>query len=224
MKLDIYRNIGIALLVITGHVAITPAETQVSAHKEAAQTSVERQSGQVLDNQILEMVLSDLLKNPDFLQTTGFRDIVLSVETPGQPLNSDLFLSSSAKPAPAIPTDVRTNLQKRNSEVVPVPSYRHEYTLVRHRWTNYHPSNERILVRDISPFRRDVRGWSKFRNAYPDARGYVIAWLPGYSKDKKTALLHFLVGPSAHGAVGTYLLTSDGKKWAIKWRSIQHFL
>jgi hypothetical protein len=116
------------------------------------------------------------------------------------------------------------NVQKRNHVVAYLPPWANTSPPPSTSWCDYQPSNKRILVRDVSSFGGGIEGWAKFIEEYPAARGYIIAWLPGYSKDKKTAILHFSIGPSAHGGVGTYLLVNARNKWKIKWHNIQNFL
>jgi hypothetical protein len=41
-----------------------------------------------------------------------------------------------------------------------------------------------------------------FSSYLAKARGFVVASLPGYSRDGRTALMCFVIGPSGHGAAG----------------------
>jgi hypothetical protein len=59
----------------------------------------------------------------------------------------------------------------------------------------------------------------KFWEKYADSWGYVYAFLPGYSKDGKTAVVIFDDGPSPHGAQVTYLMVKAEEGWKIKWRN-----
>ena len=59
----------------------------------------------------------------------------------------------------------------------------------------------------------------KFWEKYPDSWGYVYAFLPGYSKDGKTAIVIFEEGPSPHGAQVTYLMVKTEEGWKIRWRN-----
>ena len=55
--------------------------------------------------------------------------------------------------------------------------------------------------------------WLKsFWESYPNARGFVRAYLPGYSEDANQALVRAGVGPSAHGAMLTALMEKQGEK------------
>ncbi len=60
-------------------------------------------------------------------------------------------------------------------------------------------------------------GIVEFERAHPNARCWVSAWLPGYSKDGKQAIVRANIGPWAHGATVTMFLEKDGDKWTVKW-------
>ncbi len=63
----------------------------------------------------------------------------------------------------------------------------------------------------------------EFSSQFPKARGYVETLLPGYSRDGLAALVVFTFGPTAHGAVGYYLLRKVEGRWVIIERSIGYF-
>lgn len=59
-------------------------------------------------------------------------------------------------------------------------------------------------------------GWNEFHTQYPDARGYIALTLPGYSADKKTALMtidRHSGGRSGSGAL--VVLTKKNGIWQI---------
>jgi len=85
--------------------------------------------------------------------------------------------------------------------------------------TRCQPSNPNILVRSLSQVDQDLGFCSQF----PDARGYVESFLPGYSRDGRTALVLFSFGPTPHGAIGCYLLSKTNGRWEIIERSIGNF-
>lgn len=58
----------------------------------------------------------------------------------------------------------------------------------------------------------------------PTARATVEGWLPGYSADGDTAVLRFWFGPTAHGAVATYLLVRRDGKWLVEQRNFAFFM
>ena len=70
---------------------------------------------------------------------------------------------------------------------------------------------------------KQYRAYSALGAAHPKARGWVHAYLPGYSKDGSRAIVRAGVGPSAHGATLTALLEKRGDKWVVKWHYIAFY-
>jgi hypothetical protein len=62
-----------------------------------------------------------------------------------------------------------------------------------------------------------------FARAFPEARGWLAAFLPGYSPDCSQAIVRAWVGPSPHGSLATALLRRRGDEWLIEWCDIVHF-
>jgi hypothetical protein len=113
-----------------------------------------------------------------------------------------------------IPAEIRAEMRRRNPKD-------------RISLRGFKPSSDRILVRDIDEWkrRRDFPdNIAEFRARYPNARGYVEAWLPGYSKDGQAAVMRGGVGPLDHGAVTTYMVVKKARRWAVLWRSVAHFV
>ncbi len=164
-----------------------------------------------VDHEIYDVVLTDLLEYQEFDPAThggGVKKtkIVLSDTSEGQ-LDDDFILHGFyAGQEKDVPSDVRRDLPRRNPE-------RTRYSL-----TGYRPSNPSILLRDLS----HSRGF-EFGDEFPDARGYVVPHLPGYSEDGRTAVFLFSFGPTAHGAVGFYLLRKENGRWEIVLRHLGYF-
>jgi hypothetical protein len=57
-----------------------------------------------------------------------------------------------------------------------------------------------------------------FEDVYPSARGWISAWVPGYSKDGHTAVVRAQVGPCDHLATLTAILKQLNGKWVVIWR------
>ena len=76
---------------------------------------------------------------------------------------------------------------------------------------------------DLSAVWGQRRGYGSFAAAYSKARGWLQAYLPGYSKDGARAIVRAGVGPSAHGAMLTALLEKSGDKWLVKWHYIARY-
>jgi hypothetical protein len=62
-----------------------------------------------------------------------------------------------------------------------------------------------------------------FCTKFPDRLGYIEAYLPGYSRDGKSALFVFRFGPDPHDALGFYVLEKANEGWEIRWRRFVHF-
>lgn len=167
-----------------------------------------------VDRQIFEIVLADAIASEEFVTMANSRKrkqkIVLAAKTAG---SSGLLLSDAQIRADTrdddekkIPSDVLADLQERNS--------RGSISL-----TEFRPASPDIIVDDVSK----LVEFDSFEERYPDAKAFVFAWLPGYAKDGRTAILRFYFGPTSHGATGIYFLTKVDGKWTIKWRSVAHY-
>lgn len=85
--------------------------------------------------------------------------------------------------------------------------------------------DQRVVVADVATeLKRDEwMSFNAFEKAYPRARGYAEAFLPGYSKDGSLAVVRAWVGPSPHGAMATVLVERSDGKWSVKWCYIVGF-
>jgi hypothetical protein len=162
------------------------------------------------DRQILEVVLLDLIDFDEFNPWPGpgkKTSIVLYQETAGlSGFLSDDQLDADSDGTNQVPGFLRADLRRRNSGE-PVSLRRLK------------PSSPRILVGDLS----GLSWFGDFETRYPQARGYVEPWLPGYSKDGETAVLRACVGPTPHGATTTYLLTKKRGRWTVVWRTVAYY-
>ena len=95
----------------------------------------------------------------------------------------------------------------------------------------YKPSSPKIVVeklipQTISDFSSGKVLTEKEANRYRfsatlDCGGvFVVAWLPGYSKDGNTAVFRAWFGPTAHGGTLTYKLVNKDGKWTVVWRDV----
>lgn len=162
------------------------------------------------DRQILEVVLLDLIDFDEFSVFVKGKKakIVLAQKTAGTSgLLSDGQLNGEShdKEPYLIPADLRADLRRRNPKEPVILS-------------GFKPSSPKILLRDLSGLRRD-----EFEEKYPDARGYAEAWLPGFSKDGRTAVLRAYFGPTPHGATATYLLEKRDGRWTVVWRKVAYY-
>lgn len=175
------------------------------------------------DRRVLEAVLLHLLADPEFDRTrvpaADGAVVVLHTRTPTKTgLLSSRQMHSDMGSHP-LPGDVEEDLLRRNTPSERKPG---SYEAVTASFTNLKFS-ARIVVADLDE--KLGRHWfAGFREAYPKARGFVHAFLPGYSKDGTRAVVRAWVGPSPHGASVTALLEKHGDAWVVKWHHIARYL
>ena len=164
------------------------------------------------DYDLFDIVLLELIENSDF-----FGEGALS-RGAGK---SQIVFGDTTLPGPSefrwplkywmternVPLDLAEELLRRN------PSKK------RFVLPNYQPSSPNILVRDLTRVDEDIG----FLTQFPDARGYVKAFLPAYSPDGRSALVVFFFGPTPHGAAGLYFLRKTNGRWRIVERRIGYF-
>jgi hypothetical protein len=189
---------------LTGNPAGPPPKGQPEAKEQTASKD---------DLQILDVVVIELSHSKVFETETGAgkkTKIVVGDTT----LGSSGFLSdnqldgeSHNREPHLIASEIRNDLRRRNTKD-PVSLAR------------FAPSIPNALVSDLSGLKTGL----DFERKYPEARGYVEAWLPGYSKDRQTAVLRLWYGPTSHGATATYLLVKKGGRWTVVWSRMVHYL
>lgn len=156
---------------------------------------------------VLEVVLTDLRTFGNFGRTRNKNgQIVLHFATDDRPFKNSI--------------DRQTEGEARNrGHTIPADAYKHLVRRNDRAWffRAFTPLSDAIIVADIDPISNN-RNWQAFETAYPDAKGWVEARLPGYSRDGRLAVVRGFVGPTAHGATVTYLLEKDGETWTVRWR------
>jgi hypothetical protein len=165
------------------------------------------------DHEIFDILLLDLIGNKDFTPATGGRGVKKSqIVFDGTTVGGIGYAWAEAccgdDVRKKIPRDVRYDVLKRNPD-----GKRYSLAL-------YHPSNPNILLVDLRPTDLD---FLEFCRQYPNARGYVEAYLPGYSPNGQEAVVLFRCGPTEHGAQGAYFLIKTSGRWEIAWRDIYYF-
>lgn len=175
------------------------------------------------DRQVLNSLLSFLLTSTNFNLTgvaTNGTTVVLHARTPEKTgfLHSSQMRADIAKQI--LPADAVTDLRERNT---PPDAKTNTYPAVAASYTNLTFSTN-ILVAELSPLWKDRRLLNAFEQAYPQARGYVQSYLPGYSKDGNQAVVRAMVGPTPHGAMLTVLLEKTGDTWTVKWHRLVRFV
>ena len=162
------------------------------------------------DQQVLEAMLLRLRTDPEFpFRVTKNASeegvIFLHTRTPEKMglLSADQIRSDIDKHT--LPKEIEEDLRQRNTPPnVKIGSY----DSVGAFYTNL-KFDTHIVVTDLT--KDDQR---------PNERGVAVAYLPGYSRDGKYAVVRASVGPSPHGATATALLEKLGDKWVVKWHRI----
>ncbi len=155
------------------------------------------------DRQVLEALLLHLLADPKFDMTrvpTNGAAVVLHVRTPEKTGFLQSHQMKSDIGGHSLPGDAT-------------------YEAVVASFTNL-TFRVGIVVADLTDKWGGRRFYRAFEDAHPKARGWVQAYLPGYSNDGARAVVRAGVGPSAHGAMVTALLEKSGDRWLVKWHYI----
>jgi len=171
------------------------------------------------DRQVLETVLLRLLIDSDFNMTrvtTNRTSIVLNVCTPEKTgMIRPEQMEHDVGEEHSIPKGVQRDLLRRNEKPGTYDSQLASFAGLKF--------DQRIVVTNVTAVLEGDRFGQAFEQAYPAARAWVEAWLPGYSKDGTRALVRAWIGPSDHGAVVTALLEKKGDKWRIRWQHLARF-
>jgi hypothetical protein len=184
------------------------------------------------DFKILDVVLMDLLDFEDVKTWNHVKDattkIVLDPMTAGSfdltaqhQFSAEVTFYSHKEQAD--PVELGDDLRRRNPEK-PISL------------AGYKSPSPKILVEKliseklISPatgeeISEEAANAYRFRiTGMPSGSHFVIAWLPGYSKDGNTAVFRAPFGPSPHGATLTYKLAKKDGKWTVVWRDVAFYL
>jgi hypothetical protein len=173
------------------------------------------------DRQVLETLLLRLLADSEFDMTrvpTNRAVIVLHARTPEKTGFLQSHQIRSDIDNHTLPSGAERDLRKRNTPPNTKPD---TDDAVAATFTNL-TFRSGIVVADLTDKMGGPR-FAAFEKAHPTARGWVEAFLPGYSPDGKRAVVRALVGPWAHGASVTALLEKTGDKWVVKWHYIARY-
>ncbi|MCD6049653.1 MAG: hypothetical protein K0Q55_1056 [Verrucomicrobia bacterium] len=209
MNMNTLRHLSLALLLC---LSVTSASSVFAA---PAPVPDER------DRQVLESVLLHLLADSKFNLTkvsTNGTTIILHTRTPEK---TGFLMSGQIRGDignHTLPGDVEKNLRQRNTPPGAKPD---TYEAVPAFYTNL-TFAAGITVADLTGQMGSLF-FGAFEKAHPHARGYVKAYLPGYSKDGTLAVVRMNVGPSAHGGMVTALLEKRGDKWVVQWHHLARY-
>jgi hypothetical protein len=175
------------------------------------------------DRQVLESLLLHLLSDTKFDVTrvpTNGAMIVLHARTPEKTgfLMSDQIRSEIG--SRTLPSDAEKDMRRRNTPVDAKPDM---YDSVKASYTNL-TFAAGIVVTDLTEIWKRRRSCCSFEDAHPKARGWLEAYLPGYSKDGTRAVVRADVGPWAHGAMLTAVLEKQEDKWVVVWYHVARFV
>lgn len=155
------------------------------------------------DHVIFDVVLSDLLGNSEFYPGVNKSQIAIRDVTCGGPLNSFGDIGPEV-----VPRDLIEDVERRNP-------HNKSYSI-----RDYHSKLDNVLVLNERQYRRLL----KFEDApeYRNVKGYIVPVLPGYSRDGRSALFRFTLGPTDHIAGGYYRLEKGGMNG--DWKIVKKFL
>jgi len=174
------------------------------------------------DRQVLEILLLHLLTDSKFDMTrvsTGGAIIVLHSRTPEK---TGFLMSHQIRSEidhRTLPSDAESDLRRRNTPADAKPD---TYDSVTAFYTNL-TFAAGIVVTNLTEIWKGRRSFASFEDAYPKARGWLEAYLPGYSKDGTRAVVRAGVGPWAHAAMLTAVLEKRGDKWTVLWYYVARF-
>ena len=118
-----------------------------------------------------------------------------------------------------LPSDAESDLRRRNTPADAKPD---TYDSITAFYTNL-TFAAGIVVVDLTETWKGRRSFTSFEDAHPKARGWLEAYLPGYSKDGTRAVVRAGVGPWAHAAMLTAVLEKRGDKWVVVWYYVARF-
>ncbi len=174
------------------------------------------------DRQVLETLLLHLLSDPKFDMTrvsTNEATIVLHARTPDK---TGFLMSHQIRAeigSRELPSDAEGDLFRQNTPTDAKPG---SFDSVPAFYTNL-TFAAGIVVADLTKTWKRRSSFASFEEAHPKARGWLQAYLPGYSADGNRAVVRAGVGPWAHAAMLTAVLDRRGDKWTVVWYHVARF-
>jgi hypothetical protein len=229
--------IGIPILLLVAALIVFAQTRAPSPKKEQDQLFIKYKAEEGLpmdkagekrqDYALLEAALNDLAspKNPEYkyyIQTRGpGREIVIDDRTCVANQFTDTHLNLDqpnnnidGTDIRGVPVDIQEDFKRRSKEAA-------------RSLADFEPANPNIIVHDLDHIFAEAPGGlddsvGAIRRKYPTAWGYVLAYLPGYSKDGMSAVVVFYLPNGAHGGDAVYMLQKEAKRWNVVWRHF-HF-
>jgi hypothetical protein len=174
------------------------------------------------DRQVLEALMMHLLSDPEFDMTdvaTNGATIVLHTRTPEKTgfLGHDQI--QGELDGRKLPRDAENDLRRRNKPQGAKPD---SYEAISVPYTNL-TFAAGVVVTNLNEMIEGKRHFRSFEKAQPKARGWLEAYLPGYSKNNKVAVVRAATGPWAHAAMLTAVLEKTASGWKVKWINVARF-
>lgn len=174
------------------------------------------------DRQVLETLLLHLLTDSKFDMTrvsTNGATIALHSRTPEKTGFLMAHQIRSEIDHRTLPSEAESDLRRRNTPADAKPD---TYDSVTAFYTNL-TFAAGIVVTNLTEIWKGRRSFTSFEDAHPKARGWLEAYLPGYSKDGTRAVVRAGVGPWPHPAMLTAVLEKRGDKWTVVWYYVARF-
>lgn len=176
------------------------------------------------DRLVLEMLMLHLLADPKFdvtrVPATNGATIVLHSRTP----EKTGFLMSGQIGGELrdrkLPGGAEDDLRRRNTPADAKPD---TYDALTASYTNL-TFAAGITVTNLTEVWKEELPSTSFEEVLPKARGWLEAYLPGYSSDGTRAVVRAGVGPWAHAAMLTAVLEKRGEKWTVVWYHVARFV
>lgn len=174
------------------------------------------------DRQVLETLLLHLLSDSKFDMTrvsTNGVTIVLHIRTPekkGFLMSHQIRTEIGSR---KLAGDAESDMRRRNTPADAKPD---AYDSVAASYTNL-TFAAGIVVANVTETWKEHR-FISFEEVHPKARGWLKAYLPGYSVDGNRAVIRAGVGPWEHGAMLTAVLERHSDKWVVAWYHVARFV
>ena len=206
--------VAVALTMVCGPTLLAGCH---SASTQSGKRAVSFRPPAGLDHSLINAVLDDLV-NSNVFRLGGSNDptryeLILHVQSrmPTSILSTQKVRSEARLSQVKVAKKLCDNLVERNKEPVSLAGFR--------------PRNPDVVIRDLSGVdgKRRYLVVKQFKTKFPNARGFVQTWMPGYSQDGNTAIVRFRCGPprdqqNSAGQVGTFLFSRRGDHWEVQWR------
>ncbi len=181
--------------------------------RQGAETDAKGKFASDLDRQVLQALLLSACEDAEFpLPATPDKTIiVLHERTPkliDPVINTALVMNDTG--GKVMPKDAWDDLVRRNS-IRRNPLSRE----ISYDGLSFDP---RIAVGNAYPDPDRTFVGKSFDQAFPNGRGWVDAWVPGYSKDGKTAVVRARIGPTTKWTTLTAILNKKDDNWVVTWR------